>query len=67
MINFLEILIEIQIIYYLNPIYILIRDKIYYLVLKIMVALIRFKTDIRAYMTFRFLILESAEILNLKS
>ena len=64
-INFLEILCELLIIYYLNPIYILIRDNIYNLVLRIMVVLIRSKSDIGSYMTPRFFILELAEILAL--
>ena len=64
-INFLEILCELLIIYYLNPIYILIRDNIYNLVLRIMVVLMRSKSDIGAYMTPRFFILELAEILAL--
>ena len=64
-INFLEILCELLIIFYLNPIYILIRDNIYNLVLRIMVVLIRANSDISLYMTPRFFILESAEILAL--
>ena len=64
-INFLKILFELLIIFYLNPIYILIRDNIYNLVLRIMVVLIRANSDIGAYMTPRFFILESAEILAL--
>ena len=64
-INFFEILCELLIIYHLNPIYILIRNNIYNFVLRIMVVLIRAKIDIGAYMTPRFFILESAEILAL--
>ena len=64
-INFLEILFELLIIFYLNPIYILIRDNIYNLVLRIMVVLIRANSDISLYMTPRFFILELAEILAL--
>ena len=64
-INFLKILFELLIIFYLNPIYILIRDNIYNLVLRIMVVLIRANSDISLYMTPRFFILELAEILAL--
>ena len=64
-INFFEILCEILIIYYLNPIYVLIRNNFYNFVLRIMVVLIRAKIDIGAYITPRFFILEFAEILAL--
>ena len=64
-INFLEILCELLIIYHLNPIYILIKDNIYNFVFRIMVVLVRANIDIGAYMTPRFFILEMAEILAL--
>ena len=64
-ISFFEILCELLIIYYLNPIYILIRENIYYFFLRIIFVLLRVNDDIKEYMTPRFFILESAEILAL--
>ena len=64
-ISFFEILCELLIIYYLNPIYILIRENIYYFFLRIIFVLLRVNEDIEEYMTPRFFILESGEILAL--
>ena len=61
-INFFEILCELLIIYHLNPIYILVRDNIYYFILRIIVIFLRLNTDILSYLTPRFFILEFAEL-----
>ena len=62
---FLEILLELLIIYYLNPIYILIRENIYYFCLRIIFVSLRINNDFSDYMSPRFFILESAELLAL--
>ena len=62
---FFEILCELLIIYYLNPIYILIRDNIYNFCLRIIFVSLRINKDFSDYMTPRFFILEFAEIFSL--
>jgi hypothetical protein len=59
---FFEILFELLIIYYLNPIYMLVRDNIYNFCLRIIFVLLRVNDDITDYITPRFFILEFAEI-----
>jgi len=59
---FFEMLCELLIIYYLNPIYMLVRDNIYNFCLRIIFVLLRANSDIADYITPRFFILESAEI-----
>ena len=59
---FFEMLCELLIIYYLNPIYMLVRDNIYNFCLRIIFVLLRANSDINDYITPRFFILESAEI-----
>ena len=61
--SFLEILCELSIIYYLNPIYILIREHIYYFCLRI--TFVSLNDNTADYITPRFFILESADILAL--
>ena len=59
---FLEFTCEIFIIYYLNPIYILIRDNLYYGTSRIILILFKFN-DYSNYVTLlKFIILELAEI-----
>ena len=50
------------IIYHLNPIYILVRENIYYFILRIIVIFLRINIDILSYLTPRFFILEFAEL-----
>ena len=59
---FFEISFELLIIYYLNPIYMLVRDNIYNVCLRIIFVSLRANTDISAYITPRFFILEFADI-----
>jgi hypothetical protein len=64
-INFFEFLCEILIIYYLNPNYVLIRENLYYFVIRFIFILI-YKDDYQKYITFQqFLILQSSEFLAL--
>ena len=62
MINFLEILCELSIIYYLNPINILIQNNVYYFCLRIIYASIAIKSKNTDYFNTRFFILEIADL-----
>ena len=64
-INFLEILVQLLIIYYLNPIYLLVRDNIYRFITRIIFVSIGAKKNAGLYFTPKFFILELAEILAL--
>ena len=64
-INFLEILVQLLIIYYLNPIYLLVRDNIYRFITRIIFESIGAKKNASLYFTPKFFILELAEILAL--
>ena len=59
---FFEILCELLIIYYLDPIYILVRDNIYYFFVRIIFVMLRVNDDISDYITPRFFLHESSEI-----
>ena len=59
---FFEILCELLIIYYLDPIYILVRDNIYYFFVRITFVMLRVNDDIKAYITPRFFLHEFSEI-----
>ena len=64
-INFFEFLCEILIIYYLNPNYVLIRENLYYFVLRFIFIIVN-KNDYQKYITFQqFIILQSSELLAL--
>ena len=63
-ISFFEFLGEILTIYYLSPIYILVRDNIYYGTIKLIFLLYNLNKNYKQYMTLeQFIILEFAEIL----
>jgi hypothetical protein len=63
-ISFFEFLGEIITIYYLSPIYILVRDNIYYGTIKLIFLLYNLNKNYKQYMTLeQFIILEFAEIL----
>ena len=59
---FFEILCELLIIYFLDPIYILIRDNIFYFFERIIFVMLRIENDIGEYMTPRFFLHEFSEI-----
>ena len=59
---FFEILCELLIIYFLDPIYILVRDNIYYFFERIIFVMLRVDNDIKEYMTPRFFLHEFSEI-----
>ena len=59
---FFEILCELLIIYFLDPIYILIRDNIFYFFERIIFVMLRIDNDIIEYMTPRFFLHEFSEI-----
>ena len=64
-INFFEFLCEILIIYYLNPNYVLIRENLYYFVLRFIFILVN-KEDYQKYITLKqFFILQTSELLAL--
>ena len=64
-INFLGFTCHIFVIYYFNPYFILLRDNIYYLILRI-VFVIKNSETYQEYMTLtKFIILESSEILSI--
>lgn len=64
-INFLEILCELSIIYYLNPIFILIQNNVYYFCLRIIHTSITANGKDTNYFNARFFILEIADLLAL--
>lgn len=64
-INFFEFLCEILIIYYLNPNYLLIRENLYYFVIRFIFIIVN-KEDYQKYITLtQFFILQASELLAL--
>jgi hypothetical protein len=62
---FIEIMFELLIIFHLDPFFILIKDNLYYFLVRIIFIFFNINNNIENYLTERFYLLESAEILAL--